>query len=804
MTHLVHRGRENEMDQTPEAQDFDLTPHPRILPMLGEIVLHQWRCLSELIDNSVDAFIEGTRAGIDQPNPEISINVPTGRSHAARISVRDNGPGMDRETLEKAARAGWTSHDPINNLGLFGMGFNIATARLGRRTTVWTTRAGDAEWVGLQIDFERLTGQQHFVTPALSRPKQDAEQTGTEVLIENMKPEQLDWFAKGYNRSNVSKHLGRVYSSMIGPSKYPIGFRLLLNGNQVRPKLHCIWGGPSNEPRSVETSRHGTIDAFQSIDVRLGPRPFCKQCWNWLGAGQSSCPTCGTNETVVERERRVHGWLGIQRYLDRNDFGVDFIRNGRKIEVGNKDLFTWRDEDAGSEETEYPIDDPRDRGRIVGEIHLDHCRVPYTKDRFVREDAAWQEMVAIVRGEGPLRPEIAARIGAGENASPLFRLFQAFRRSNPHNRRAGGWSRILVVPENDLAQQMAKKFDSGEVEFQTDRKWWDLVHEAERSVLTGSGQGGDDDEVLGGDDDTDEGSEGGGTDGGEGTGQDEPPEATPSPVRSPIPSLSRDYLDDLTSQHFAVHAYSVTEQDPVLQECGAPWAMKRTAAGPWEFFADTAHRIFRSVTLTPMDALLNEVAWQAADFERGQDNGRTFGAILSSLRSKYATSSDLDPRSLTSEARAQLVDIARSVVGELTESDSRSYFDDLSPTMQDVIRVAMASRGVAKPQEAIDDGRYLEYAPLGEIANFIESHPEFFFDGSYWDNPYEDLDYGSTTATDEARRRTMSHFSALLADVVWLAQMTPEDLTASGRERVMRASLATALLARTAEVGEAS
>ena len=112
----------------------------------------------------------------------------------------------------------------------------------------------------------------------------------------------------------------------------------------------------------------------------------------------------------MDRERRVHGWIGLQRYLSRNDFGIDFLRNGRKLEIKNKDLFAWMGE-SDSPDVEYPIDDPRNRGRIVGEIHLDHCRVTYMKDRFDRSDPAWNDMVQIVRGEGPLRPDIARQSG---------------------------------------------------------------------------------------------------------------------------------------------------------------------------------------------------------------------------------------------------------------------------------------------------------------------------------------------------------------------------------------------------------
>ena len=63
---------------------------------------------------------------------------------------------MDADTLEKAVRAGWTSNDPLSSLGMFGMGFNIATARLGTLTKVWTTRKNDTEWYGVKINFEHL------------------------------------------------------------------------------------------------------------------------------------------------------------------------------------------------------------------------------------------------------------------------------------------------------------------------------------------------------------------------------------------------------------------------------------------------------------------------------------------------------------------------------------------------------------------------------------------------------------------------------------------------------------------------
>jgi len=671
---------------------------------------------------------------------------------------------------------------------------------LGQRTAVWTTRSGDKQWVGLEIDFEKLVKRQAFLTPALSRPKPDSNVSGTEVIINRLKLEQLEWFARAQNRTNISRQLGKIYSSMLGPAKQPVGFRLELNSYQVMPKLHCIWGGPGNEERTSETTKCGTVNAFQTFDVRLDPRPFCTRCWNWLGIGQDSCMECGPDAKVVNRERRVHGWLGIQRYTDVTNYGIDLIRNGRKIEIGNKDLFKWYDESADTWELEYPIDDPRYGGRIVGEVHIGHCRVPYTKDYFTREDSAWQEMVEIVRGKTPLRPLLASELGMGENNSTLFRLYQAFRRSTIRNKKGGGFTRLLLAPDNARAKEMARRFEANESEYQTDRKWWELVEEGEAEVLQvnrgggGTGSGASDD-LLGGSS-TGEGVGGVTVDAlGGGTVDQEP-------SRSRIASLSQQYIDDLTTQRFEINAFNVEANDPYIDGSNSPWKLRRTTAGPWEFYVNVNDSAFRSITLTPLDALLMQVAWAAADFERGQGERHSFEAILNSLRAKYAESLLLDTRVLSADASNCLVDIVKSIVGKISVEDSRAFFDELTPARQESIRVEMATRGLTAPRLAEDDGRFLQYASPTIIAEFVLKNPHLFFDNNYWDDPFETLDYGSPSATAEARSRLLSYFGGLLSDVVWLAQQSPEELDDVSKERLMRASLSIVLLAPTASIAE--
>src|SRR2546429_5492136 len=100
-------GRHLEATMSQPLREFDLQPDPRILPMLGEINLTQWRCIAELVDNSVDGFIRASRERRPITSPKVHVTLPTVDKATAKIVVQDNGPGMGVETLENAVRAGW-------------------------------------------------------------------------------------------------------------------------------------------------------------------------------------------------------------------------------------------------------------------------------------------------------------------------------------------------------------------------------------------------------------------------------------------------------------------------------------------------------------------------------------------------------------------------------------------------------------------------------------------------------------------------------------------------------------------------
>ena len=236
----------------------DITPSPRVLRMLGQIDFAPWQCLAELVDNSIDAFIDQARDGVPAVEPKIWVDVPGERELRAgrgELIVRDNGSGMSIGTLQDAVRAGYSGNDPVEKMGLFGMGFNISTARMGRKTEIWTTRADDSDWTGLVIDFDHLEQQKTFNVPVEQRPKTPRELEdrvrGTEIKITRLEVDRVMPLIKGVGKRRTRERLGKIYGRVMRRLEIGINYA----GDVVTPTKHCVW----DAKRSVETRAFGNV-----------------------------------------------------------------------------------------------------------------------------------------------------------------------------------------------------------------------------------------------------------------------------------------------------------------------------------------------------------------------------------------------------------------------------------------------------------------------------------------------------------------------------------------------------------------
>jgi len=492
-----------------ESQEVDITPHPRILAMLGEIAFEPHKCIGELIDNAIDGFLSQPRFLQENQKirPTITIRVPhknqIGSAHA-EVVVEDNGPGMTLPALTLAAKAGYSGTASLENLGLFGMGFNIATARLGGITELRSGVKGETAWSILDIDLAKLRSQASYVI----RPRfenKPSEGSGTRVIIRNLKPEQARQIASGISGATLKSvaglrsWIGRTYTKYLREAEPRLADRSLqitVDGSPIKPFRWCIWG----ENREVEIgaeTRLGVpqkIRAYNPFDLVLGVGYYCTSCLSWQPEGMfgiAKCAFCG-GDTVIERSRRIKGWIGIQRHLDEDEYGLDFLRNGRAILQWDKRVFSWTHPETSKTELEYPIDEiiRARHGRIVGEVEVDHVPVHYQKDSFEIESWLWQEVISNLRGRSPLRSQVAERMNMPRNESLLATMYKGYHRtrtieggrySGSTRGRKEYWSRDLII-DQDIARDYYEKFLRGDLEYQSDKKWYEWMLDADKEI----------------------------------------------------------------------------------------------------------------------------------------------------------------------------------------------------------------------------------------------------------------------------------------------------------------------------------
>lgn len=461
---------------------IDATPSPAILRLLENLNVDIWQCLAELIDNPLDDFKDAAN-----PAGRIDITIDGDWLH-----ILDNGSGMNRNQLENAVRAGYSDKNKYDALGLFGVGFNVATSVLGRRAVIKSKPAGAQEWLSVDVDLNKMIRDDSFKLELHELPAEDTSDSGTQISI-LLKPEHISAFKNKRRCDAIKTELGKAYSYILrnevpgltginaGESR---SVEITFLEDIVKPRIPCIW----SEDRSVV--RNGeTIEAVQKFDVKLPDAAVCNACGLWhQNAAVTMCSQCG-EESIVIRERSVWGWIGVQRYIDEGKFGIDFIRNGRTIVADDKNIFRFQDPDTGEAGNDYPIEMPANRGRLVGEVHCDHVPVDFIKTSFDQNDAGWIGLKDVIRGHSSMRPRIGV---PGDQAKPMPKLFRAFRRNDP------GLT-YLTTGNGEKASHVqsvnwAKKFYDNDPDYLTDKNWYDacvshdkLAAAAEADKVAGGG-----------------------------------------------------------------------------------------------------------------------------------------------------------------------------------------------------------------------------------------------------------------------------------------------------------------------------
>jgi hypothetical protein len=758
-----------------ETKTLDITPTPRILRVLGEIPFKTWQCIAELVDNSIDAFMsEGARNNEDKERIiSVSWTSESAAAYNRTVEITDNACGMTIEQLQNAVRAGYTSNNPIGNLGLFGMGFNISTAKLGDLTTIISTQSGDDEWVGIEIDFQKLIDSKEFRAKVVHVEKENPQESGTKIKVSRLKQGIL---AELPNKENeIRQRLEAIYSPLLSRREISI----LVRGKQLTAKSHCVW----SEARYVRYNEQN-VAARIEVDRNLGDALFDLSRNCYLTGDEAEPYYIAQQEGkqlpphIVERGKRLTGWLGIQRYADPNDFGIDFIRNGRKILVSDKSLFQYENPFTGQSELQYPLElGTTVGGRIIGELNVDYLLPTYQKNSFDKSDNSWAQTVEAICGVGPFRPQSRKNYGFTEpNNSSLCLLVNAYQRIDKG-------TKCLFTP-NDISKTYATQFKKGVREYIDDSLWWKAAQEEDQKQNTGGRRA---TPVNTGDNPSDDiGIYLPEFDGGISSQVARQTYATPSIANSgtdilppPVPETSG--LDELIRRSNSVaqlsgnYKFGNTQLKVRAYELKSGHVFEKGAKKPCAFFPDGTecdffynprHSLLDQYPITPKMLLLQYLAARLMARDQLTDIVATFATLVEdsmpearidrqSLQDRAASAFNLLREKLIGVLRPKAVNVLNCVheaVGEVEDTIGNIQSD-----------AVLISSFQSKKRNGFDA---LYYVPYKTLLRLVEKFPEDVFDGKVLATPYSVINLIDENATKRSRDESKERALAFLKDAL--------------------------------------
>jgi len=157
-----------------QREFVEIPPDKTLMPKLGLGGYSIPQAISELIDNAVDARVEGTRLQV-----EISFDVSS-------LRVKDDGIGMDAKTLRDAMRLAYSAKE--GKLGEFGLGLKTACTSLGKQFDVRSSSAGDRQIYTIRYDEDEwIRGRQDkWILPLEKEDKPDPKAHGTTVTVRRL------------------------------------------------------------------------------------------------------------------------------------------------------------------------------------------------------------------------------------------------------------------------------------------------------------------------------------------------------------------------------------------------------------------------------------------------------------------------------------------------------------------------------------------------------------------------------------------------------------------------------------------
>lgn len=199
-------------------KSIDITPDKSLIKKLGLVGYRTEQAVAELVDNSIDARLDGTE------NIDVLLDYKLGR-----ITVSDDGSGMDLDGLRDALTIARETKKR-GKLGQFGLGMKSACSSLGKAFVLTTSTPGSRSAFTARYDEDRWLqdGSQDWTNFEVEKTDKEGDWHGTKIAISRVNvplyPNQL---------LNFRRRFGIRYGPYIANGQV----RIRINSRECPPHL---------------------------------------------------------------------------------------------------------------------------------------------------------------------------------------------------------------------------------------------------------------------------------------------------------------------------------------------------------------------------------------------------------------------------------------------------------------------------------------------------------------------------------------------------------------------------------------
>ncbi|CAI2051566.1 Histidine kinase-, DNA gyrase B-, and HSP90-like ATPase [Serratia fonticola] len=173
----------NSGESNNKQLQVDISPEMQIYRVLQHLSYGVETALAELIDNSIQSYVEGRKlpngGGLDERLlVRIDINENT-------IILTDNARGISREDIQRAVKPGFESNHSADSLSVYGIGMKSAALWFSEEWSIKTSVPGETYSLNFDFNLPRLL-ENHSNTETVRIEDEDKNKHYTIITLKNV------------------------------------------------------------------------------------------------------------------------------------------------------------------------------------------------------------------------------------------------------------------------------------------------------------------------------------------------------------------------------------------------------------------------------------------------------------------------------------------------------------------------------------------------------------------------------------------------------------------------------------------